>query len=85
MGEGTNIANLKNINLLLNDSWYYENYKKQNYFTKKDLLKMFQNLGFKNVTFYDYYLNDIDEIKFDDIEQNLKVSYYAYKFIKEKD
>ena len=85
IGEGTNIANLNNINLLLNDNWYYENYKKQNYFTKKDLLKMFQDLGFKNVTFYDYYLNDIDEIKFDDIEQNLKVSYYAYKFIKEKD
>lgn len=83
IGEGKNIANLKNINLLLNNEWYYENYERQNYFTKNDLLKMFHNLGFKDETFYNYYLNDFDELNFANLEENLKVNYYAFKFIKE--
>ncbi len=54
IGETTNIASIDNINLLLEDHWYYTNFEKKNHFTKSDLLQIFESLNFKNIYIYSY-------------------------------
>ena len=54
IGEIKNLSSIDNLKLLINETWYYTNFQKQNYFTKKDLIQMFESLGFKKTAIYSY-------------------------------
>lgn len=54
IGEIKNLSSIDNLKLLINETWYYINFQKQNYFTKKDLIQMFESLGFKKTAIYSY-------------------------------
>ena len=87
IGEIKNLSSIDNLKLLINETWYYTNFQKQNYFTKKDLIQMFESLGFKKTAIYSYKKELTKEEK-DLLEKMNKpdleadVYYYAFCFKK---
>ena len=84
IGEVTNIANIDNLKLLLEDKWYYTNFKKKNHFTKSDLNQIFSSLHFENIYIYSYQKdlkeeekNFLKSLKIE--ESNLSTIYYAFR------
>lgn len=81
IGEFKNVSCLKNINLLLSDNWYYENFEKQNYFTSSDISRLATDSGYKVTTFYPftYSLNDKEkELEKLFNSNSLNINYYSF-------
>ena len=81
IGEFKNISYLKNINLLLSDNWYYENFNKQNNFTRNDIIRMALDSKYRVVTIYPFYHKEKESIS--SIHTNSSSIYY-YSFVIEK-
>ncbi len=86
IGEFSNINSIKNICLLLKGAWYYQNFQKQNHFTKDDILKMFMEEGYINGYFYPFskeFNEEENEVfqKFS-LENAMKNIYYSFRFQK---
>ena len=81
IGEFKNISYLKNINLLLSDNWYYENFNKQNNFTRNDIIRMALDSKYRVVTIYPFYHKEKELIS--SIHTNSSSIYY-YSFVIEK-
>ena len=86
IGEFSNISNIENFSLLLKDSWYYQNFQKQNHFTKSDILKMFLDEGFVDGYFYPFSKEFTDEekdvLKKFSLSEEVKDIYYSFRFQK---
>ena len=77
---------MKNICLFLKNSWYYQNFQKQNHFTKNDILKMFLDEGYLDGYFYPFSKEFTDEEKeifhkFS-LSSEVKNTYYSFRFQK---
>ena len=81
IGEFKNVSCLKNINLLLSDNWYYENFDKQNNFTRNDIIRMALDSKYRIVTIYPFYYKEKELIS--SIHTNSSSIYY-YSFVLEK-
>lgn len=82
IGEVTNISNIENITLLIEDHWYYTNFEKKNHFTKSDLLEIFKSLNFKNIFIYSYQKELTDkeqELASKLSNPNITTTYYAFR------
>ena len=87
IGEVKNLSFIDNLKLLIDETWYYTNFQKQNYFTKKDLLKLFESLGFKKQTIHSYKRELIEEEKellnrLNKPDLEADTYYYAFCFVK---
>ena len=88
VGEIHNIATLSNINLLLEDQWYYSHFEKSNHFTKTDLKMIFSSCGYEEDIFYPFESQgQKTNSTFASLLQNepnsfLNKAYYAFRFRK---
>ena len=87
IGEIKNLSSIDNLKLLINETWYYTNFQKQNYFTKKNLIQMFESLGFKKNAIYSYKKELTKEEKellekMNKLDLEADVYYYAFCFKK---
>lgn len=81
IGEFKNISYLKNINLLLNDNWYYDNFNKQNNFTRNDIVRITLDSKYRVITIYPFYHKEKESVS--SIHTNSSSIYY-YSFVIEK-
>ena len=86
IGEFSNINNIENICLLFKNSWYYQNFQKQNHFTKSDISKMFLEEGYIDGYFYPFSKEFTDEekdvLKKFSLSEEVKNIYYSFRFQK---